>query len=93
VGRGGDGGRGGHGGSSGGSAGGHGGHSIALWIVGQEEPAFDELCTRVIGHAGHGGIGGQHGNGLSWAPPGQDGLAVQILRTADFSSMDPPETR
>jgi len=93
TGRGGDGGHGGRGGCSGGSAGGHGGHSIAIWIVGEEDPVFDEPCTRVFGHAGRGGIGGLHGNGLSRAPRGNDGLARKILRTSDFSSITPPTSR
>ncbi len=93
VGRGGDGGHGGHGGSSGGSAGGHGGHSIAIWIVGKPEPTFDEPCTRIFGRGGYGGHGGRHGNGLSLAPNGQNGMACKILRTYGFSSKDAPAFR
>ncbi len=93
VGRGGDGGHGGHGGSAGGSAGGHGGHSIAIWIVGQPEPTFDEPCTHLFGQGGGGGRGGQHGNGLSRAPDGQNGMACKILRTDGFSLKSAPASR
>ena len=75
VGRGGHGGGGGNGGDGGAGAGGQGGASYGLLIIGSVRPETDADCSFVTGTPSSGGVGGQHGNGLS---PGPDGLPGEV---------------
>ncbi len=83
-GSGGQGGHGGRGGDGGAGAGGAGGWCIGLLTTGAQQPQVDDDCRFETGQPGAGGAGGSmHGgleiDGISQAPNGPDGQAVDRM--------------